>query len=169
MMRIIFETKKDRPCCNRRVPPKTHTNVHKCTSMHIYAHKCTSTHKYTQIRTSNFVHISDLHFRIQSLIINLQLNNGCKLLGGVYLPKKDDLIEKLMRKSIPKNFTKRELDALMRYCGCEKDSGGRGSAISYYHKATGRILRFDGPHPGNELYPYQIKLVRTFLNEINEL
>ncbi len=84
------------------------------------------------------------------------------------MPKKDDLIEKLYRKNIPKNFTVRELDYLMTHCGCEKDSGGRGSAISYYHRVTGRILRFDGPHPGNELYPYQIKMVRKFLMEVGE-
>ena len=85
------------------------------------------------------------------------------------MPKKDDLIEKLMRKSIPKNFTTKELDALMRFCGCEKESGGRGSAIAYIHTKTGRVLIFDGPHPGNELYIYQIKLVRAFLKDIDEL
>ena len=85
------------------------------------------------------------------------------------MPKKDKLLEKLMRPSLPKNFTKNELDSLMGQCGCEKGSGGRGSSISYYHRATGRILRFDGPHPGNELYAYQIKMVRTFLKEIGEI
>lgn len=85
------------------------------------------------------------------------------------MPKKDALIEKLMRKSIPKNFTKKELDSLMSKCGCEKYLGGRGSAIAYYHKTSGRILQFDGPHPGNELYPYQIKMVRQFLQEIGEV
>ena len=85
------------------------------------------------------------------------------------MPKKDDLVEKLMRKSIPKNFTTKELDSLMSYCNCTKGSGGRGSAISYYHNSSKRILRFDGPHPGNELYPYQIKMVRKFLTEIGEI
>ena len=85
------------------------------------------------------------------------------------MPKKDALIEKLMRKSIPKNFTKKELDSLMSKCGCEKYSGGRGSAIAYYHKTSGRILQFDGPHPGNALYTYQIKMVRQFLQEIGEV
>lgn len=85
------------------------------------------------------------------------------------MPKKDALIEKLMRKSIPKNFTKKELDSLMGKCGCEKYSGGRGSAIAYHHVASGRILQFDGPHPGNELYPYQVKMVRQFLQEIGEV
>lgn len=85
------------------------------------------------------------------------------------MPKKDDLLEKLMRKAIPRNFTIKELDTLMGQCGCKKAPGGRGSAISYYHEATKRILRFDGPHPGNELYPYQIKMIRKFLKEIGEI
>lgn len=85
------------------------------------------------------------------------------------MPKKDDLLEKLMRKNIPKNFTTRELDSLMRLCGCEKDSGGRGSAIAYIHTQSGRMLVFDGPHPGNELYIYQIKKVREFLKDLGEI
>lgn len=39
----------------------------------------------------------------------------------------------------------------------------------YIHTATNLKLVFDGPHPGNELYTYQIKLVRKFLKEINEI
>lgn len=85
------------------------------------------------------------------------------------MPKKDKLLDKLMQKQIPKNFTKKELDALMSQCGCEKYSGGRGSAISYFHVKSGRILRFDGPHPGNELYTYHIKKVREFLVAIGEI
>lgn len=85
------------------------------------------------------------------------------------MPKKDALLEKLTRKSIPRNFTKSELDYLMGKCGCEKYSGGRGSSIAYFHRDTKRVLQFDGPHPGNELYPYQIKMVRKFLQEIGEI
>ena len=85
------------------------------------------------------------------------------------MPKKEKLLEKLTRSSIPKNVTIDELDALMKQCGCQKGSGGRGSAISYYHTQTGRILRFDGPHPGKELYPYQVKMVKAYLRDIGEL
>lgn len=85
------------------------------------------------------------------------------------MPKKDKLLEKLTRQNIPKNFTKNELDALMKLCGCEKYSGGRGSSICYYHIATKRVLQFDGPHPGKELYPYHIKMVKLFLQNIGEL
>lgn len=85
------------------------------------------------------------------------------------MPKKDKLLEKLMQKRMPKNFTTSDLDALMGQCGCTKHFGGRGSAIMYIHTATSMKLIFDGPHPGNELYSYQIKLVRNFLKEIGEV
>ena len=42
------------------------------------------------------------------------------------MPKKKDLLEKLCKKPIPKNFTIAELDVLMSKSGCEKGYGGRG-------------------------------------------
>lgn len=85
------------------------------------------------------------------------------------MPKKEDLIEKLCRKPMPKNFTKRDLDMLMKKCNCEKFSGGRGSGIGYVHSNTQRVLQFDEPHPGNELYSYQIKKTIKFLKDIWEI
>ena len=85
------------------------------------------------------------------------------------MSKKQKLLGKLCRKPIPKNFTKLELDALMRECRCEKFSGGRGSGIGYYHELTNRVIQFDEPHPGKELYGYQIKAVIKFLKEIKEI
>ena len=85
------------------------------------------------------------------------------------MPKKQDLLDKLCRKPIPKNFTKQELDMLMKKSGCEKYSGGRGSSIAYHHKETKRILQFDEPHPGKDLYIYQIKMTIRFLKDIGEL
>lgn len=82
--------------------------------------------------------------------------------------KKVELINKLFSQPITRNFTIRQLDQLMNKCGCKKFSGGRGSGLKYYHKASQRILAFDGPHPGNELYPYQIKKVQEFLVDIGE-
>ena len=84
------------------------------------------------------------------------------------MPKKKDLIEKLFRKPYPKNFTTRELDILMNKCNCSKFQGGRGSGIGYVHNLTQRSIQFDGPHPGNELYKYQIQKVRQFIEEIDE-
>jgi hypothetical protein len=83
--------------------------------------------------------------------------------------KKDTLLQKIQKKPAPKNFTINELDTLMGKCGCKKFSGGRGSSIGYIHEATQRIVIFDGPHPGNELYQYQIKKVLEFLKEIGEI
>lgn len=85
------------------------------------------------------------------------------------MPKKDKLLEKLMQKRIPKNFTVSELDALMGQCGCTRHSGGRGSAVMYIHTDSNLKLVFDGPHPGNELYTYQVKMVRKFLANIGEV
>lgn len=85
------------------------------------------------------------------------------------MPKKEDLIYKVCKKPSPKNFTTRELDALMGKCNCTKFSGGRGSGIGYFHELTKRVLQFDEPHPGNELYGYQIKKVVQFLKDIGEI
>ena len=74
-----------------------------------------------------------------------------------------------LSKPAPTNFTVRELDDLMKKCNCEKFQGGRGSGIGYVHLPTKRIVQFDGPHPGKELYRYQIKDVIAFLKEVNEI
>lgn len=85
------------------------------------------------------------------------------------MPKKKDLIEKISRRPKPRNFTKRELDLLMSKCNCTKFSGGRGSGVGFVHNETKRILQFDEPHPGNELYGYQIKKTLQFLKDIGEI
>ena len=85
------------------------------------------------------------------------------------MPDKKALVSKLTAKPIPRNFTVKDLDALMSKCGCEKYQGGRGSGIGYKHTRSGRAIQFDAPHPGKELYTYQIKAVIRFLNEIEEL
>lgn len=85
------------------------------------------------------------------------------------MPKKKDLLDKICRKPTPKNFSTRELELLMKKCNCEKFSGGRGSSIGFVHKETKRILQFDQPHPGNELYRYQINKTIQFLKSIGEL
>ncbi len=97
----------------------------------------------------------------------MQLKISCK--GVVFISKKQKLIDKLFAKQRPKDFTTGELDTLMSQCGCEKYQGGRGSGIKYIHTRTGRILSFDGPHPGNELYRYHIDSVRSFLKDVGEV
>lgn len=76
----------------------------------------------------------------------------------------NDMLKRIQRK--PKDYTVLELDTLMNKCGCIKGHGGRDSSLQYYHKESGRKLIFDGPHPGNELYPYQFKKVLAFLADI---
>lgn len=85
------------------------------------------------------------------------------------LPTKEALLEKLCRRPYPSNFTVTDLSSLMSKCQCEKGAGGRGSSIKYYHKPTGRILIFDGPHPGKDLYRYQIQKVIEFLEAVGEI
>ncbi len=83
--------------------------------------------------------------------------------------KRETLIKKIVAKPIPTNFTVHELDLLMKQCGCRKFEGGRGSGIGYVHERTKRIIQFDGPHPGKELYRYHIKKVIEFLREVGEI
>ena len=85
------------------------------------------------------------------------------------MPKKEELLEKLCRMPSPKNFTMRELRLLLRKCNCNEFSGGRGSGIGFVHSETKRILQFDQPHPGKELYRYQIEKTKQFLKDIGEL
>ena len=85
------------------------------------------------------------------------------------MPKKEELIDKLCQKPTPSNFSVQDLDQLMSKCNCTKRSGGRGSSIAYCHIEQQRVLTFDGPHPGHELYKYQIKKVIKFLEEIGEI
>lgn len=85
------------------------------------------------------------------------------------MPKKEKLLNKLLNKPAPNDFTTRELDTLMNKCNCEKYQGGRGSGIAYIHVNTKRVLQFNQPHPGNELYRYQIKKVIEFLKDVDEI
>lgn len=85
------------------------------------------------------------------------------------MSKKEKLLERIQQKPIIKNFKKAELDSLMNKCGCEKYQGGRGSGIGYRHTKTNLTVQFDEPHPGDELYIYQIKMVLQFLKDIGEI
>ena len=85
------------------------------------------------------------------------------------MPSKKDLVSKLTAKPMPRYFAVRDLDALMAKCNCEKFQGGRGSGIGYIHRPTLRVIQFDAPHPGKELYRYQIKMVIAFLKDVGEI
>ena len=85
------------------------------------------------------------------------------------MPKKEILLKKLLRHPVPTDFTMHELDTLMNKCDCSKDRGGRGSSVRYTSDKFGLTLMFDEPHPGNCLYPYQIKATIQFLRKIKEI
>lgn len=100
----------------------------------------------------------------------MQLKSSC--VSDIWqrrMTKKKKLMEKLLFKPTPSDLTVRELDSIMKQCGCRKIEGGRGSGIGYVHISTNRVIQFDGPHPGNELYRYHIKMVIRFLKEVGEL
>ena len=85
------------------------------------------------------------------------------------MPSKKELVGRLMSKPTPRNFTVRDLDTLMSKCNCEKYQGRRGSGIGYRHLPTNRAVQFDSPHPGKELYKYQVKAVIAFLKSVGEI
>ena len=85
------------------------------------------------------------------------------------MPSKKDLVAKLTAKPLPRNFTVKDLNSLMSKCNSEMYQGGRGSGIGYRHIPTGRAIQFDAPHPGKELYLYQVKAVIEFLRSVNEI
>ena len=85
------------------------------------------------------------------------------------MSQKDNSIARLKTK--PKDFTIAELDSLMSKCGCRKTQRGRtsGSAISYVHEKSKRVLKIHSPHPQKELKPYMINAVLEFLEQISEI
>ena len=95
---------------------------------------------------------------------------GVEIVCGVEtMPKKEVLLRKLCQKPYPRDFSIRELNALMGKCDCKKMQGGRGSGVRFKHLLTGKDLAFDLPHPGHELHRYHIMAVMDFLHEIGEL
>lgn len=85
------------------------------------------------------------------------------------MSKKSKLLSKLCGRPAPRDFKVDELHSLMKQCGCVIIQGGRGSAIKFVHTVSKRVLIFDEPHPGNELYPWQIGAVKDFLISIGEI
>ena len=85
------------------------------------------------------------------------------------MPSKEELIRRLCEKPMPVDFSVRELNTLMNKCGCSKYEGGRGSGVGYVHDKSKRAVQFDRPHPGNNLYRYQVKMVIEFLKSIGEI
>lgn len=82
---------------------------------------------------------------------------------------KESLLAKLTNTPIPKNFTVKELRTLMQKCGCIEIQGGRGSGIKYCDPLSKRCVAFDLPHPGKDLYAYQVKSVILFLKLIGQI
>lgn len=83
------------------------------------------------------------------------------------MPTKKSLLKKIQANPITKTFTINDLDSLMSKCNCIKSQAGRGSGVKFSNGQ--KSLIFDLPHPGKELYRYQIKMVIKFLIAIGEI
>jgi hypothetical protein len=57
------------------------------------------------------------------------------------------------------------------YMQCKENMIHENMVLDIYNEIidiTKRIIQFDGPHPGNELYKYQIEKVKLFIEDIGE-
>jgi len=81
------------------------------------------------------------------------------------MSKKDKLIAKLLSK--PKDFSYRELSALLKGLGYVEDNKGKtsGSRVAFVNPSTLNIIRLDKPHPENTLKSYLISYVISKLKE----
>ena len=79
------------------------------------------------------------------------------------MSKKEKLVRRFLGK--PKDFTYSELVTLRALFSYSEDSVGKtsGSAVRFFNKKTGHVLRIHKPHPEPELKSYVIRLL------INEL
>ncbi len=57
----------------------------------------------------------------------------------------------------------------MPLCGITETLSDVESVRVVHHEETKRIVQFDGTHPGNELYRFQIKMIIKFLGEVGEI
>ena len=73
--------------------------------------------------------------------------------------------------SMPKDFEKREMDALSKPCGSGRNNRGKtsGSTIQYVHQATRKVFTYHRPYPGNIIKPYVLKAARKFLQGVGEI
>ena len=78
--------------------------------------------------------------------------------------QKEKLIKKL--KSVPKDMTFEEVEALLRYLTYLRSNKGKtsGSRVIFFHEAHGCIM-LHKPHPQKELKTYQVKQLIEFLEQ----
>lgn len=76
----------------------------------------------------------------------------------------DKLIARLWAQPEPKDFTWHELVKVMTHYGYE-ETQGNGSRVKFQNAATSVKVALHRPHPTPVLKPYQIRLVKQFLEE----
>lgn len=85
------------------------------------------------------------------------------------MSKVEKLKQRLARR--PKDFSFRELCALLKACGYELESGGKtgGSRRRFYNEKTEKVIMMHEPHPGGILKAYQVDDVLKLLKEEGQL
>ena len=80
------------------------------------------------------------------------------------MSQKEKLIKKL--KTLPKDFTWEDAEALLKYLEYIRSNKGRtsGSRIAFYREGFPPIL-LHKPHPQNELKLYQVKQLLEILEQ----
>ena len=83
------------------------------------------------------------------------------------MSKKEKLIERL--KSKPKDFTYDEAKRLLNNFGFIEDNKGKtsGSRVVFKNRLNNKEIEIHKPHQNNILKPYQVKIIRRRLEEMN--
>lgn len=81
------------------------------------------------------------------------------------MSKQDKLLDKLLRKPEPRDFTWNELVKLLNGFGFEQVKG-KGSRRKFFHSDSKTLISIHEPHPQNELKPYQVREVVKKLKEM---
>jgi len=76
------------------------------------------------------------------------------------MSKKEKLLGRF--KSLPKDFTFKELKSLLEYFGYEEIQGS-GSRVAFKSTETSHSIKLHKPHPSNILKHYQIKQIKDEL------
>ena len=81
------------------------------------------------------------------------------------MSKTSKLLQRFL--SNPKDFTFKELEALLTGMGFQLSNAGgtSGSAIRFINHKTGHIIRLHKPHPSPVVKQYLIKFI---INELNQ-
>ena len=84
------------------------------------------------------------------------------------MSKLSKIKEKIKRDPVVRDFTWIELNSLLIALGYIKKEGS-GSRVKFFHKQTNHPIFLHKPHPGNEIKPRTLKIIRDELERIGAL